>query len=168
MYVDDLNIGETQDLATAKKHITTGKEERRVHARFCEKKFAAISKNSEDIGMKINGAKTQLLCITDNNAALTKSYININNEETIMSNNSMKILGFTFGATPSVGYHVDAMIMKFRKSLWTLNHLKYANMCNDVILNVYCVMLRPILEYCCAVYHPLLTKEMSNNINRAP
>ena len=32
------------------------------------------------------------------------------------------------------------------------------------MLEVFCVMLRPILEYCCSVYHPLLTCEMSEKI----
>ena len=54
MYVDDLNIGEVQDLRTSTNHYTTNKEEKTLHAKHCEKKFDIINSNAANIGMQIN------------------------------------------------------------------------------------------------------------------
>ena len=78
----------------------------------------------------------------------------------------MKVLGFMFDCRPSVSAHVEYTISKFRRSLWSLNHLRRANMQNDVLLRVYCTMLRPVVEFCSVVYHPMLTLEMDNDIER--
>ena len=37
---------------------------------------------------------------------------------------------------------------------------------NNVLVTVYCSMLRPVLEYCSVVYHTLITREESERIER--
>ena len=76
----------------------------------------------------------------------------------------MKILGFIFGERPSVCYHIDYLAIKFNNSIWSLVHLKRANINNNMLLNVYLVMLRPLLEYCHVIYHSMLSKEMSDRL----
>ena len=78
----------------------------------------------------------------------------------------MKILGFIFESRPSVGAHVQHCIDKFNKALWALTHLKRASISSDVLVRVYLVMLRPLLEYCAPVFHPMLTASMSENLER--
>ena len=77
MYIDDLTVGEVHDLNTARIHITEQKETKLVHAMQCEQSFKTITVNAKNIGMKINDAKTQLICISDNPNAVVSSYIDI-------------------------------------------------------------------------------------------
>ena len=42
--------------------------------------------------------------------------------------------------------------------------MKRANVLTGVLLTVYCVMLRPILEYCHVIYHSMITKEQSSQL----
>ena len=74
----------------------------------------------------------------------------------------MKILGFYFGEKPTVMYHINNVVDKFKKRVWMITHLKKASIDNNVLLDVYLSMLRPILEYCSPVYHSMITEEMSN------
>ena len=60
----------------------------------------------------------------------------------------------------------DYSIKKFSKSLWSLCHLKRARMSEHVLLDVYKIMLRPILEFCSPIYHSLITKEQSCKLER--
>ena len=116
--------------------------------------------------MKINATKTQLLCINDNSTARVKSYIDVEDSGRISSSEEMKIIGFTFGEKPTVKYHIDHTIIKFKKKLWMLNHLKKANLDKNVLLKVYMSMLRPILEYCSPVYHPMLNCSMKEELEK--
>ena len=39
MYIDDLNIGEVHAMEKSKIHITQNKEQRTIHAKYCEEKL---------------------------------------------------------------------------------------------------------------------------------
>ena len=164
MYIDDLSIGEVHDMNTSVSLFSQRKEERRRHARICEDKFKIITENANSIGMKINEKKTQLICFSDSNFSNTKSFINIDDEDRIYSEDNMKVLGFIFSSKPGVGAHVDYMSKKFKKSLWSLHHLKRANIPNDRLILVYCTMLRAIIEFSNVVYHSMLTEEQNKSI----
>ena len=75
-------------------------------------------------------------------------------------------MGFIFENKPSVSAHVAYSINKYNRALWALNHLKCANIDVVTLLEVFKVMLRPILEYCPPVYHYMLTISLSNDIER--
>ena len=164
MYVDDLSIGEVNDIKTASITISERKENRRIHSRFCEETFATIEENSTRKGMKINAAKTQLLCMSGTNFAETESYIKDTNGNVINSSDEMKILGFIFSKEPNVNAHMDYTATKFNRAVWALSHLRRAKIDNTTLLRVYLVMLRPIIEFCSPVYHTMLTKEQSLRI----
>ena len=95
MYVDDLNIGEVQDISTAICHYTTEKEQKLLHARKCEKIFKTININAGNIGMRINAEKTQLLSISDCPYNTVKSFIYTREEDRTESEQEMKILLFS-------------------------------------------------------------------------
>ena len=165
MYVDDLNVGEVHALETAQRHFTQKKEEKYVHARHCEKVFNIIGSNASKIGMKINAEKTQLLCVSSDNHANVTSHI-VNEERKFESVQSMKILEFIFGTKPNVSEHVNYMMEKFNRVIWQLIHLQRANIEKKTMLEVYKVMLRPFLEYCAPIFHPMLSGEQSERIER--
>ena len=165
MYIDDLNIGEVHALETAQRHITQAQERMYVHARFCEETFKRISENAEDIKMKINSSKTQLLCISDPRKSDIISHI-VTDGVKVSSVDTMKILGFVFGKSPNVTEHVKYIIGKFNRAIWSLTHLKRAGILEPVLLQIFKVMLRPHLEYCSPVFNPMLSKEQSNWLER--
>ena len=45
---------------------------------------------------------------------------------------------------------------KFRKRLWLLGNIKRATKNTDELLKCYCSFLRPILDFCSNVYHPMI------------
>ena len=128
MYVDDLNIGEVHALETAQSLFSQNKEEKFIHARHCEKAFKNIKKNAEEIGMKINSKKTQLLCMSDSRFSNVSSHI-IDDDTKVESVTSMKILGFVFGENPNVWEHVQYIVGKFNKAIWMLIHPDLSEMC---------------------------------------
>ena len=93
MYIDDMNIGEVHAMEKAKSLFSQMKERRTVHATYCEEKFKKIEEKSNDIGMVINAAKTQLLCVSASNSADIKTYSKCVSTK-ICSSNSLKILCF--------------------------------------------------------------------------
>ena len=110
--------------------------------------------------MLINEKKTQLLCLSDNNSADVSSFIHTSSEK-IVSKEEMKILGVIFNNKPTVNAHVQHLKCKFTKSLWVLIHLKRAKICQSELVKIYSAMLRPLLEYCAPLFHPMITSELS-------
>ena len=154
------------DLNTATSHFTQEKELKEVHARKCDNYFNIITDNAKSIGMKIIAEKTQLLCFNDCNYSKTKSFIYTSPTEKITSGPEMKILGFIFNEKPTVKAHIDYSIKKTNRVMWALSHLRKAGLPDVVLTNVYCSMLRSIIEFCNVVYHSMLTEEMNLEIER--
>ena len=109
--------------------------------------------------MRVNTNKTQLLCISATATSDVTSYIKSGGTK-IESTDRLKILGFMFGNTPSVRPHIDYMLMKARKKMWTMRNLKKAGMLADDMLKVFNTVIRPVFDYAVSTYHSMMTKEM--------
>ena len=162
-YVDDLNIGETLSTREAEVHITTRKEKRTIRAKGCEEMFEVVEKNGEDVGLVINAAKTQLICFSASSTAEVGCKVNINGKF-VHSTEQIKVLGFQFGTRPTARYHIDYLIKKFNKLLWSIYHLRKARMTQEVLRKVYLCMLRPTLEYCSNAFHSMLSREQADRL----
>ena len=160
-----MNIGEVHAMEKAKSLFSQLKEKRTVHATYCEDKFKIIEEKSSEIGMVINAAKTQLLCVSDTRFSETESYF-IAGDQKIRSQDEMKILGFVFEKRPSVSAHIKYCVSKFNKAIWTLSNRKRAKIDTHTLLKTYEVMLRPLLENCSPIYGPMLTVELSERLER--
>ena len=123
MYIDDLNNIEKVRHHDAVSIVSEEKQVLLAHAEKSEKNFTATKKRAEEIKMKVNSEKTQLLCISASVGSEVKSYIRVDNTE-IQSVNELKILGFWFGNRPNVNLHVSKLCQKFRSMLWTLSRLR--------------------------------------------
>ena len=62
--------------------------------------------------------------------------------------------------------HVDALCRRMRGKYWVLYHLKKAGFSDEELCRVYRTCLLPVLDYCCVVYHSLLTDEQDQRIER--
>ena len=56
------------------------------------------------------------------------------------------------------------MSAKFRQRLWSLRHLRRSGMEEEDLLKVYKSSLRPVLDFACPTYHPLLSVTQTNQL----
>ena len=166
IYIDDANAIEKVRIPGSIVHITEAGQSAIVHAEKSEDLFRHVTIRANDIQMRVNARKTQLLCIHDNRTNVdVKSYIKYGGEK-IYSGAELKILGFVFGSTPSVKPHVEYMLKKARKKLWTLRHVKRAGLGEEYLLRTFNTIVRPTLEYAAPTFHPMLNAELTDKIER--
>ena len=91
----------------------------------------------------------------------TQTYINDGATEH-QSSDKMKLLGFNFSTSTSMGPHVEEIKKKVHRRVWTLINLKRAGVKEKDILTVYYSIIRSVIEYASVIYHSMLTKEQSN------
>ena len=163
-YIDDINVGEALDIDSAKVHITTEKTVKTIRAVGCESMFDVVKSNGKKIGLIINPLKTQLLCFSQGASDVVAE---ANFEGKLHSStNELKILGFHFSSSPSVAIHIINTVKKYNRSLWSLRHMKKAKLSHLNLVKIYCSMLRPILEYACNVFGPMLNNKLRDMLER--
>ena len=57
-------------------------------------------------------------------------------------------------------------MQKVRSRTWALRDLRKAGLSRDDLLRVYKSTIRPVVEYSSVIYHPMLTAEQSNYIEK--
>ena len=95
----------------------------------------------------------------------SKSHITIQGQR-IESSTSLKLLGFIFGQEPNVSNHIEEIKRKFRARFWSIIHLRRSGFVGWDLFRFFIIFVRPIIEYCCVVYHPMLTVSQSHEIER--
>ena len=165
-YIDDLNIIEKIRHCDAVSTISQNKRVVNTHAPQSEAFFSKITQEASKINMKVNEAKTQLLCISASNDDV-HSFINTNGSR-IESMPELKILGFWFSRRPGVSKQVSIMQAKFRSRLWMLWRLKNSGMQTCDLLYIYIKksVICPVLDFCAVTYHSLLTATQSESLER--
>jgi hypothetical protein len=161
-YIDDFNVIEVTDSGQIVLKYSAGAPVKRYRAKQCEKLFLHVEETAKQMGMKVNGAKTQLLSIST--SGTSSAYMRMGDSEKIESTSNLKILGFLFGNQPTVNLHVDQMVKKFNRSLWSIVHLKKAKIPEKDLVALYQTYLRPILEYAAPVLCSLMTEGQSNTV----
>ena len=164
VYIDDLNTIEKVKQSTAVSVLSANRPVIKPHAIMSERNFERIKVQAENIGMRVNSEKTQLLCITGNTVNSVQSYIRTSDGKEITSGTELKILGFWFGPNPNVNVHVSKLKDKFRSRLWSLRHLKRSGMQSVDLLFVYLTIIRPVLDFAVPAYHPLLSATETANL----
>ena len=169
VYIDDMNAVEKIMQTNAVSRITEGKRTLKVHARKTEKFMENVADKAEELKMVLNAKKTQILCISaavyDNVVAYIRPRIGGEIIE-MCSTDKLKILGFHFDGSPSVSYHIDSMCKKFQGKLWSLRQLRDAGMSRPDLLYIYKTVLRPVIEFACPTYGPMLSSENADRIER--
>ena len=119
--------------------------------------FRRVTGKAEWKGMKVNAAKTKMLCVSDALSFLPGSYIEIGGDVPRITSggreDTMKLLGFTLSNRPGVGAHVDALRRRFRQRYWVIIHLRTFGFTPEELVRVYKTVVRPTAEYCAAAYH---------------
>lgn len=163
-YIDDFNNVEKFKIPGSVMHITTNQCQTLIHASKSQDLFHNVNSAAEKIKMIVNGKKTQMLCMHAN-SGIINSYINTG-ETRIVSGETLKILGFTFGQKPTAEAHVRIMLIKMRRRLWIIIHLKNAGMEKKDLVAVYFSMIRSVADFAAVAYHSLLTRGQSDSIEK--
>ena len=163
--MDDTTLVETVRIDDATRHLSTNIPLARSKAKNSEVLVQAIEGRASEIGMQVNCAKTQLLMVSPPNGYCNNAYVRLGGKE-IVSSASLKLLGFVFGADPTVDLHVKEIKRKFRARFWALIYLRKAGFKNKELFDLYCVFVRPIIEFCSVVYHSLLTAQQAEELER--
>ena len=166
LYVDDTTLLDVVSMESAVRHITTGTTKEEFRELELGADFGVLVGRAEDIGMKINDKKTQLLVVSPQNGCLTTGSITTAGGDAIDSVDRLRLVGFTFGDQPGAGPHVDSIREAYAKKKWLLFHLRDAGFGGEALYKLYCCYVRSVIEYCSVAYHSLLTSEQSEALER--
>ena len=92
-------------------------------------------------------------CRNDNHVASIPRIVIDNND--IERVTQAKVLGVTLSSDLTWNAHVDTIVSKARKRVFTIYQLKRAGI-SQCDLRVYVSVIRPVLEYACPVWHTSL------------
>ena len=116
--------------------------------------------------MVVNNSKTRILCVSDAMSYRAAAFIEDRDGIRLSSGGSLKVLGFHMDGRPTVHAHVEAMRKRMRERVWVLRHLKNSGFTEEELATVYTTVIRPVVDYCCVVYHSLLTDEQDQIVER--
>ena len=162
-YVDDTTSIEIVKGERSTKHFTTRQTVEEVPAPLTQLFMNNLVSKANDIGMRVNCKKTQLLCVTPDNGCLAECKITVGNES-ISAGSSLKLLGFMLNSKGDMSDQCRMIKDKFRAKFWSLIHLKRAGLRGKDLYDMYVCFVRPILETNCVIFHPMLTRQQSNEI----
>ena len=128
--------------------------------------FRQISRVARNMGMKVNSAKTLLMCISDSRTYKAGAFFEDEDGIRIDSTDHMKILGVHFSSRPDVSAQVDAVCKRVRSRIWMLRHLHHNGFNQTELLAVYRSCILPVLDYCSNVYNSSLTLSQSIVLER--
>ena len=131
--------------------------EKNARATRSQNLFRQIVRIAEMLGMKVNEAKTMMLCVSDSRTYKATAYIEPSEGVRVSSSDQLKILGMHFSNKPDVQLQVDSICRKFRARIWTLRHLFHRGFSQEDLLKVYKSTILPCHDYCSSVFHSSLT-----------
>ena len=77
---------------------------------------------------------------------------------------SAKILGLNISNDLKWNCHIDSIIKKAKKRLYSLSQLKSSGLGTRELVQFFCTCIRPITEYVCPVFHDGLPVYLSNEL----
>ena len=166
-YVDDGMIVTKVNMDSGVVSLAAGsKPVRDKHDLIGQNMFRRVVSKAESRGMLVNNKKTKILCVSDALNYLPQAHIIDSDGNRLESSDKMKILGFHMNSKPTVHAHVAALQARIRERVWILRHLGHSGFKQDELVTVYKSVIRPIMDYCCPVYHSMLTGEQDQKLER--
>ena len=150
---------------TTVKHFSVRKTTEVATAERTGAVLGGIMTRTQDIGMVVNCKKTQVLCISPDNGCETTAEVTAQ-ADLIKSTRSMKLLGFMKGEEPNMNEQVKMIAAEFRARFWALIHLRRAGIFGINLFKLYAVFVRHILKCNSVIFHSMLTRGQSNDIEK--
>ena len=162
-YVDDNIINEKLNFDTVPTDQQFFRNKRAIRTKNL---VAQIVHQATSLGMVINALKTHCLCISDLKSYVPRAFITDGEGNTINSQDSIKILGFTFSSAPDMSAQVEEIRKGLTARIWALRHLGHRGLGKEDLLKVYKSILLPIHDYCSCVYNFSLTQHQAHALER--
>ena len=143
-----------------------GRPMREKHDLITQNVFRRVVSKATSRGMVVNSSKTHLLCISDALSYKAEAFFLDADGVRLSSGASMKVLGFHLDLRTSCHAHVEALKKRIRETTWVLRHLKRSGFTDSELALVYTTGVRPVLDYCCVVYHSMLTNKQDQQVER--
>ena len=67
---------------------------------------------------------------------------------------------------PTAHTHIDALKLRMQDISWVLYPLKLAEFDTNELCTVYKTVVRPVLDFYAVIYHPMLTGEQDQIVER--
>ena len=128
--------------------------------------FRRICKVAEDMGMRVNAAKTLLMCISDSRTYEASAFIEDGDGQRVDAVPTMKVLGVHLSSKPDVSAQVASIIKKMRGRIWMLRHLNHNGFDEGELLRIYRSCILPCHDYCSNFYHSSLTLSQTVQLER--
>ena len=80
------------------------------------------------------------------------------------SGNELKLLGFILNSKPNVNSQVDYVISKAASQSFVLRNLASQSTNKKKLKNVYCSVIRSLLEYSSVTFGPMLAQYQKNRL----
>ena len=96
-YVDDIMAIEHLPITSGYNVFSTSRTKLFIHAYQSESFFNRVKSAAENIGMRVNDNKTQMLCLAGNNLKDINTYMHLPDGSRIEGQDTLKQLGFIFG-----------------------------------------------------------------------
>ena len=164
-YIDDTTLVEAVDKHTAIRHVSSAAPTETVLPMLMDGAMASMVDKAESIGMRINCAKTQMLCVSADNGYQTTASLKIK-DVPIESRKAVKLVGYHIGSSPGAAAQAEAIMDKFRIRFWSLINLRKAGMKREKLFRLYASFVRPVIETNNVIYHSMLTRTQSKEIER--
>ena len=132
-----------------------------------QEQIESIKKLSDEREMSLNADKTCLFIVNFTLKHQFRPLLQIPGCDSPLDRVlETKLLGYWFTTDMKTHRHVQHILAISYKRIWAIRKLKKAGISNSDILHFYFIKIRSILESNCVVYHPMLTQEDSNDIER--
>ena len=109
---------------------------------------------------QLNETKCKELCINFSTKNTTSFHRVVVNGMPIELVASPKILGLNVSSDLKWNCHIDSIIKKAKKCLYSLSQLKRCGLGTRERVQFFCTCIRPITEYACPVFHDSLSKNL--------
>ena len=148
-YVDDTTISET---------ISKNKDS------FIQAAVDTLARRATEDKFQLNETKCKELLINFSTNNLTSFDPVVVNGMPIDLVTSAKILGLNISNDLKWNCHIDSIIKKAKKRLYSLSQLKRSGLGTRELVQFFCTCIRPITEYACPVFHDGLPVYLSNEL----
>ena len=150
-YVDDITLSEGL--------------QRNVESSAIQSDLTSVDTWASNNLMKLNAekCKVMLICFFRNKPDLPNLCIG---DQTLECVSSYKVLGLTIQDDLRWNNHIAMIVTKTSKRLHILRVLRRGGIPPHDLIAIYYALIRPILEYCCPVWHCGLPKHLSEQIEK--
>ena len=164
-FIDDMTAHEKCNIDLSFSQFSTRKKTKLVWSKKAETFFDNVKANCDRLGMKLNDVKTQLICVTLAINYDVRSFIRLPHG-TKYSSDTLKIMGFTFGRRPGPGEHIKCLRKSYGARAWVIRHLKKIGMEQDLLVRIYCSLIRPVFECASPAFHTTMTAQQSKSLEK--